>query len=109
MQVVDTHTRILGSHAIHSVLPEPAGVYQNVVLVHQGQLLAIALGCNIEGIANGAFNAVGGVHRNLIGNLVLGANANGATVTHIGALGAFANHHEIHTARFCQWACHPGK
>ena len=72
---------------------------QDVVLVNQSELFAVALNCNFERIANQALNTVGGVHRNFVGNFVFGANANGSAVANIETLGAFAHHNEVDLAR----------
>src|SRR5438309_1998173 len=55
---------------------------------------AAALGAG-EGVAHDALDAERGVDRDLGGDLVRGADAQGAAVARVGALGAFADDDEV--------------
>ena len=64
----------------------------------QGEQLArAALGAG-EGVAHDALDAEGGVDRDLGGDLVRRADAQGAAVAGVGTLGAFADDDEVDLA-----------
>ena len=103
MQVVGLDGWELGGHAVDCVLPKPAGVNQNIVLVNQSDLLAVAVAGKFEGIAHQALNTESGVHRNLVGNLLRGTDANRAAVANVWAFGAFAHNDKVNVARVGKW------
>ena len=98
VQVVVRDVGELLGHGLDRALPELAGEDQDVVLVHEGELLAGAVVGPAEGVADHALHAVGGVQRHLGGHLVGGAGAQRAAVAHVGALGAFADDDEVDLA-----------
>ena len=88
---------VLGGHGGEDPLPEPAGVHQHVVLVHQGDLVA-APGGPLEGVPDDALDAVRGVDADLGGDLGGGAGADDAAVADVQALGALADDDEVDLA-----------
>src|SRR4029079_7341266 len=94
VQVVGADLRVLGGHGGEDPLPEPAGVHQHVVLVHQGHLVA-APGGALEGVPYDALDAVRGVDAHLGGDLGGGAGTDDAAVADVQALGAFADDDEV--------------
>ena len=99
VQVVDRHVGELGVHGLDRAAPQVAGVHEHVVLVHERELLARAGRGTREGVADHALDAERGVHADLVGHLVRGADADGAAVADVRALGALADHHEVDLAR----------
>src|SRR5699024_5769168 len=53
VHVVGGDLRVLGGHLVHGALPQPAGVGQHVVLVHQGDVFAPGHRL-VEGVAHHA-------------------------------------------------------
>ena len=74
---------------------------EHVVLVDEGELLTARLGL-LEGVADHALDADGGVQGDLGGDLEGGAGAHGAAVADVGALGALAHDEEVDLARLGQ-------
>ena len=104
MLVIVLYARVFFGNAVDNLLPHRTSVNQHIVLVNQGDLLAVAGRSKFERVAHGALNTECGVDRNFVCNLVRGANADCSTVTYVRTLGAFANHDEVDLARVCQWA-----
>jgi hypothetical protein len=99
VQVVHRDLRELGADLLDEPGVEPARVDQHVVLVHEGELLALPLGGQLEGVAHQPADAVGGVQGDLGGDLGVGAPAQAAAVARVGPLGALADHHEVDLPR----------
>ena len=89
----------LGADLLDRAPPQVAGVGEDVVLVHEGQVPARAgLGAG-EGVAHDALDAEAGVDADLGGDLVRGAGAQRAAVADVGPLGALADDDEVDAVR----------
>ncbi len=102
MQVVDRHRGVLGRDGVDGALPEAARVSEHVGLVHEGELLALALCRRLEAVANEPLNAESRVDGDLVGDLLRRANANRAAVAHVRSLCTLAHDHEVDRARIGQ-------
>ena len=101
MVVVDFDVWEFRCDLINGALPQVTSVDQHIGLVYQGQLLTAVLRA-VESITHNALNTVTGVLRNLRGDFVLSALAQGAAVAGVQALGAFADHDEVNLTRISQ-------
>ncbi len=95
VQVVGGDLRVLPTDGVEDVLPQPAGVHKDVVLVHEGELLARTGRGPFVGIADHALHAVGGVHADLGGHLGRRARTQAAAVAGVRTLGPLAHHDEV--------------
>src|SRR5450756_2285672 len=77
-------------------LPEATGVHQDVVLVHQREVLAGTPLRGRKGVPDHALDPEGGVETHFGGDLVRRADTQRAAVAGVRAFGAFAHDDEVH-------------
>ncbi|CAB4581827.1 unannotated protein [freshwater metagenome] len=97
MEVVNAHIGKLSANLANNPRPQPACVDQDVGLVDQRQLLAPRASL-LESKSHNSLNTVCGVDGDFVGNLKRRSLAQHATITDIGAFGAFTNDDEINDA-----------
>ena len=93
--VIDADAREIGADGLHRAGPEITRMHEHVVLVHQRQLAPGAGGCAGKRVAHHALDTISSVDAFLGGNLVGGALAQEPPGACVGALRAFADHHEV--------------
>ena len=95
MLVCRSDIRKVGRDPLDGPTPQVPGVGEDIVLVHQGEVLAgPGLGSG-EGVADDPFDAEGGVDAHLGRDLVRGADPQRTAVADIRALGAFSHDDEV--------------
>ena len=62
--------RVLGGDLVEGPLPQTAGELQNVGLVNEREVFALARGGEFEAVSDASFNAEAGVERALRGDLL---------------------------------------
>src|SRR5690625_923150 len=68
----------------------------HIVLVHVGQRLPRPPGGQVEGVSNHPLHTEGGIHADLVGDLMCSPRAHCAAVADVRTFGALAHHHEVH-------------
>ena len=95
MLVSRAYLRELHAHLVNGPSPQVAGVNQDVVLVHKGQVLALACLCAGEGIADNALHAIAGVDADLGRDLGWRTDAHRATVANVRPFGALTHDDKV--------------
>ncbi len=90
----DLDIGVLGADLLHGAPPQCARIRQDVVLVHQGQLLAPPCGA-AECVMHDPSHAERGVDADFGGDFVRCAHADRTARSRIRALGTFADHDEV--------------
>src|SRR5450830_425360 len=98
VQVVRSDVRELRAHHVDDPLPEVTGVHQDVLLVHQREVLPGAPLRGREGVADHALDPESGVEAHFGGDLVRRTCAQRAAVAGIRTFGALAHDDEVHLA-----------
>ena len=93
------HVRVGGPDPFDGAPPEVAGGREHVVLVHEGEMLALASAGLLEGVAHHALHPEPGVDAGFDGHLGGGADAQRSPVAGVGALGALPDHDEVDARR----------